>query len=229
MYATMHQKKVPPHWRDYKFLVPVTVPSALRHNADNLPVLAVFLESYNARYLRKESVVPPDTDVDSRLKPRSALANDDAAGRDQLSPEPLHTETLGIAVATVAGASDALLVCHDVYSLLANCSNFNFCVALAMPAADPVSFAPLLLEDENFLSPPLAHNRRLDSNTRDHRVANRDIFVATEKKNAVELDARPDRLLEAGDVDCVLRSYFVLLTGYFNNSVHRGGLQHRLA
>src|SRR5262245_47931079 len=59
-----------------------------------------------------ERVVRALPDVDPGLEPRAALADEDAAPGDELTVESLHPEHLGVGIATVARAADALFVCH---------------------------------------------------------------------------------------------------------------------
>ena len=61
----------------------------------------------------EERIVGAETDIDSGPEPRPPLADEDAAAGDELTVEALHPEHLGVRIATVARAADALLVCHD--------------------------------------------------------------------------------------------------------------------
>jgi hypothetical protein len=46
------------------------------------------------------------------MEPRPALAHDDHPGLDRLAGEDLHTEPLGVRVATVPGRTETFFVCH---------------------------------------------------------------------------------------------------------------------
>src|SRR4051794_9381708 len=69
-------------------------------------------EDDRARHAGVDRVVLADARPVARLEPGPALANDDLAAGDDLAGEHLHTETLGVRVAAVAGGAEALLVGH---------------------------------------------------------------------------------------------------------------------
>jgi hypothetical protein len=54
------------------------------------------------------------------MDPRAALPDDDRPGRNQLRIVSLDPESLATTVATIAGASSAFLVCHDLLSDLSD-------------------------------------------------------------------------------------------------------------
>src|ERR1051326_5898885 len=85
--------------------------SAARNDAHDLataprPKLA------RTRRQREQRVVAAPADQVARVEVRAALAHDDLAGEDLLTAEALHTESLGVGVATVARARRTLFVCH---------------------------------------------------------------------------------------------------------------------
>src|SRR5450756_1544774 len=61
---------------------------------------------------REQRVIAAAADVQARVEVGAALANDDLAGRHDLTTEALHAETLSVRVTTVARGARALLVCH---------------------------------------------------------------------------------------------------------------------
>src|SRR5438309_1139537 len=62
--------------------------------------------------LGEDRVVLADARTGTGAEPCAALANDDHPGLHGLAVEQLHAETLGVRVATVAGGTEAFLVCH---------------------------------------------------------------------------------------------------------------------
>src|SRR2546428_14036984 len=62
-------------------------------------------------------MVATDADVDPGLHRRAPLANDDGAGADCLPIRPFHAKPLAGAVATVARAAHAFLMCQVTTSL----------------------------------------------------------------------------------------------------------------
>src|SRR3954447_12987618 len=82
-----------------------------RHDADRLAAAPV-TEEHVALGQREQRVVATAADEIARVELRAPLAQDDLAGVDQLTAEPLHTETLSVGVAAVAGAGRTLFVSH---------------------------------------------------------------------------------------------------------------------
>src|SRR5262245_50798108 len=75
-------------------------------------VIALALEAHVTILRREQGVVDAQSHVDPRLEARAALANEDAPGGDELTPEALHPQHLGVGIPAVSRAADALLVCH---------------------------------------------------------------------------------------------------------------------
>src|SRR5262249_48103530 len=69
------------------------------------------------RHLGEERVVLPAADVIAREELRAALPHDDRAAGHDLAREDLHAEALGIRVASVAGGTLTLLVCHRILAI----------------------------------------------------------------------------------------------------------------
>jgi hypothetical protein len=60
----------------------------------------------------EQGVVLATAHVDAGVEVRTALADDDLAGLDDLATEPLDAEPLSVGVAPVPRGTSALLVCH---------------------------------------------------------------------------------------------------------------------
>src|SRR5258708_14555243 len=86
---------------------------------------------------RKQSVVTTYTDVVSWFDLCAALADDDAAGGNQLLIVAFYAEHLGIAVPAIAGATHSFFMCHSLFLCLA----FSLLNLLrAAPAGFPLLF-----------------------------------------------------------------------------------------
>src|SRR5690606_3310510 len=90
------------------------------------------------------------------VEARAALTDEDLAGADDLATEALHTEALGVGVATVLGAGSTLLTCHG--SVLrsyrrersdVDCSDLDLGVPLAVTLALLVTGLVLVLLDDD--------------------------------------------------------------------------------
>ena len=53
-------------------------------------------------------------DIDAGVDMGAPPADQDVAGQDELTVTPLHTQTLGLGIAAVAGGADALLVGEEL-------------------------------------------------------------------------------------------------------------------
>src|SRR5689334_6172293 len=62
---------------------------------------------------RKQRIIAANANVETRLKLRPALADDDGTGRNDLPAVGFHASVLGIAVAPVLGGALTFLMCHD--------------------------------------------------------------------------------------------------------------------
>src|SRR3954465_8081439 len=80
-------------------------------DVDDLPA-AARAEAHRPGLEGEEGVVAATADVHAGVEVRSALADDDLAGLDDLAAEALDPEVLCVGVTTVAGRARALLVCH---------------------------------------------------------------------------------------------------------------------
>lgn len=83
-----------------------------RGNTYDVSRFAVFLEIHDAVFQGKKRVIASDADVHSGREARPALAHDDAPRGHQFTSEAFYSETLRIAVASVAGTSSTFLMCH---------------------------------------------------------------------------------------------------------------------
>src|SRR5260370_40274870 len=85
-----------------------------RPHADALLGAALPLELDGAVRGGEERVVAAEADVGARIDARAILAHDDGARAYELAIEALHAAHLGLAVAAVTRAADALFMCHMV-------------------------------------------------------------------------------------------------------------------
>src|SRR5690349_3156121 len=67
----------------------------------------------------EQGVVLADADIGAGMELRAALTDDDVAGDDALTTELLDAKTTAGAIATVAGATACLFMCHCSELLLA--------------------------------------------------------------------------------------------------------------
>jgi hypothetical protein len=81
------------------------------HHTHPTPV-PVLVEADMAIGEREQRPVTTHTHTRARVKLGTQLADDDAACEDELPIRALHATVLGVRVATVSGASLALLMCH---------------------------------------------------------------------------------------------------------------------
>src|SRR5262249_48328138 len=128
----------------------------------------------------------------------ASLTHDDAARRHELPAEALHAEPLRIRVPAVAGAADALLVCHG---LRLDLDDANSAHRLPVPAMTAVVLPPLELAHEDLgvlllgdhLSGPPRGGQRLG--------LDRDLAPVADEQDLLELDGGPCRAVQPLDFD----------------------------
>ena len=82
-------------------------------DADELPVLRTLLFKLDVPvFLCEQGMIPTDPDVDSGMKTRTALADDDVARDDLLATVNLYAKSFTLRITTVLGAAACFLVCH---------------------------------------------------------------------------------------------------------------------
>ena len=183
---------------------------------DEPAFLPAVLELDDTVELGEQRVVLAAPHVLAGLEPRSALANEDGATGDALARERFHAQALGVAVATVTGASLTFLVCHFRFSLL---SSVRLSVdrrhgdsrkRLAMPARPAVLLAALLLEYEEFLAASLLGDGRGDARAIDVGLSERGVSVFVDEHDLVETDRIADLSFELFDTKRSARLHFFL-------------------
>jgi hypothetical protein len=85
----------------------------LLSDRDDADASATLLEVDRAGDQSEQTIVLGALDVTAGVELRSALTEDDAAGRDQLAAVGFDTEALRLGIATVASRALTLLMCHD--------------------------------------------------------------------------------------------------------------------
>src|SRR5262245_12334702 len=84
---------------------------ALRHDVH---ALAAFVEHHFAIHEREQRPIPAGADIMTGHKLGAALADQDAAGGDELSAKSFHAEPFADAVAAVADVALTFLMCHKI-------------------------------------------------------------------------------------------------------------------
>ena len=75
---------------------------------------------------RIQRMITTKADIDTRVKSRAALANDDIACNNLLTTENLHAQAFGFRVPTVLAATACFLMSHcTIPVLLAACTSFR--------------------------------------------------------------------------------------------------------
>src|SRR6185436_6722149 len=85
---------------------------------NHVDAMAVLVEQDFSLHECEKGPVTAGADVVARDKFASALADQDAAGADDLASKPFHAEPFADAVATVADTALTFLMCHKSYPLM---------------------------------------------------------------------------------------------------------------
>src|SRR5690606_27943391 len=167
--------------------------------------------------------VAAQADVLAGLELRAALADEDAARRDDLAVEPLDAETLRVAVAAVLGAAYALLMSHLRPSSALDLGDAHLGVALPVPDVAPVVGLGPELVNVHLVAAPVADDLGRDLRALDEGRADLDIVAAEQKDGQFHRGARFGvKLLEP---EHVTLGYAVLLTARFHDSEHLKNLR----
>jgi hypothetical protein len=83
-----------------------------RMDVDESAFAAFVLELDEAGNFGKQGVIFSQANIQSGLKPRPALADQDRATRNQLSSKAFDAQSLGIGIAPVSGTSHSLFMSH---------------------------------------------------------------------------------------------------------------------
>src|SRR5262249_40271246 len=94
----------------------------------------------------EQRVVAAAADVLTRVHARTALADDDRAGRDRRAVERLHAEALGVGVPPVAGGAATLGLRHRILLALRDLGDLDGRVLLAVAVAAALVRAALVDE-----------------------------------------------------------------------------------
>lgn len=81
-------------------------------NMNKSTLTAFILKFDNSRLHGKQRIVAANPHILPRFNLCSPLAHDNGAATHQLPGEALHSESFGLAISSVSGASDSLFMCH---------------------------------------------------------------------------------------------------------------------
>ena len=177
------------------------------------------LELDDAVNKRKDRVVLAKTDIVAGVDVGAVLADDDVAGYDLLATELLNTKTLGIRIPTVLGRPATFFVCHCCARLDIDVVDRDARVALTMSVQLLVTFATLLVEDQDLVALAMSNNRCLDRSL-DVGSSNGHFTVIAGQKDVCEFNCFTHVVTHEWDDDRLLGGDGILLTGDFDDCVH---------
>src|SRR5206468_3722109 len=146
--------------------------------------VAAFVEHDLAVGQREQGPVAPGADVAAGDEFGAALADDDAARRDELAAKTLHAQPFADAVAPVANTALTFLMCH-------NLSKFDFAYLdagqfLPMPDRLMITFAAFHLEGQLLVSPKMFDHVPHHTGAGHDGSADRDFAVVVDEQHAAE-------------------------------------------
>src|SRR5690606_4131855 len=194
--------------------------SGLRHHAHGTALLrALDAEVHVAVDQRVQRVVAAQAHARTRMELGAALADDDVAGLDGLAAVDLDAQVLRVGVAAVARGTDALLVCHDCFSLTLDAGDLDFGVVLAMPLPLHVVLAAAELDDAHLVGAAMADDLGGDAGAVE-RVAELDAVAVAQHQDVVEGDLAAGLGLELLDAERLALRHAVLLAAGDQYCVH---------
>jgi len=122
------------------------------HFRDDIHTAAIFVELHLAVGECEQRPVTAGADVLARDKFAAALADDDAARRDDRASKFFYAQPLADAVATVADTSLTFFMCHKPEKLTFDLFDFDDRQFLTMPDGFVITFAAFHLESQFLLA-----------------------------------------------------------------------------
>ena len=122
-----------------------------RIDADALTVHAETLELHCAIGKSEERIVRTDSDIQTRVHLRAALADEDITCNNCFAAKTLYAEALGIGIATVLSTTGSFFMCHCLILLKLCDAYIQNRKSLTMTVRATVIFTTLFLEDDDRL------------------------------------------------------------------------------
>src|SRR3569832_2194386 len=164
--------------------------------------LVAFAEGYLAVAKREERVVLAHADIGAGMELGTALTHDDVAAGNLLAAEHLHTQHLGVGVATVAGRTACFLVCHGSLLARVNFGDLHFREVLTVATLAVRGLAALFLEGDDLLAAAVLDDLTRHGSTLAQRRAGFRA-VATEHQDLAKRDRATgiaDELFDGQDI-----------------------------
>jgi hypothetical protein len=180
-------------------------------------------------HLGEQGVILPKTHVQTRMHQGSALANQDAARRNQLPSKALDAKALGFRIAAVAAATACLLVCHVSFSWSSagnvsargDAADLNFGVILPVAGLFLEVLAATVLEDTNLVAPAVGDDRALYRSARHYGTAHGHLITFSHHKNLIERHFGTNVRRERFNPQLVASADPVLLAARLDDRVHK--------
>jgi hypothetical protein len=169
-------------------LLPSLIRAHLRQGRFDIYTTTVLIEAYNTVYEGEDCVIPTKPNILSRQKLRTALANNNISGNDQLATELLHAQAFANAVASVLNAALTFLMCHTLKKLEVDRSNLNASQLAPMAHRPMITFPAPILECDHLFILKLLHDFPGNFRPIDQRSTQRYIITITMKHNFSECD-----------------------------------------
>ena len=100
----------------------------------------------------KQRIIGTEAYILTRMELSPMLTNKDFSCLDQLSTKALHTQSLGIGVATIAGTTATFLMCHLSPSLCNDLVDRDQGVPLAVALGSRIALSALFLEHSDLVT-----------------------------------------------------------------------------
>jgi hypothetical protein len=125
----------------------------------------------------KERIIPPHSDVCTRLDAHSTLTHDNAPYAYDLTTILLHAQTFGMAITSIAATAGTFLMRHLKTSLNHNLIHLQARIPLSMTGTLPIPLARMILKDSNLGTFLLRDDRRQHLGFFDSGLTNLDLIA----------------------------------------------------
>ena len=180
---------------------------------NDIHAAAVLVELHLAVHERKERPIAARADILARDKFAAALADDDAARRDDRAAKFFYAQPFADAVATVSYAALTFLMCHKILSV--DCRDLHHGQFLTMADGLVITLAAFHLEREFLLAALVLDDIRHDGRAADGGRADRKLALVVDKQDAVKRDRLACLDFKAFDFKLVARDDAILFATSF--------------
>jgi hypothetical protein len=207
-------------------------------DTDPFFILTEIFVLHDAIYRGEQGIITTAADIGPRVYFGAELTDQNTPRRDFLPAEPFDPTPLTSTVTTVSGTATCFLMSHFLLLIsrsdespgyflhflkkILGCNRFDFqCgIRLTVPLLEPVTFTPLLLEDDDFLRSALFGYFCHDLGTLENRPADLHLVAINNHQHIAQVDCVAYISFQFFDPQLVSTCYLILFSASPNYCIH---------